>query len=181
MNLPPLPSRVWTCHGQRLSPWLVKFARSDGEIVTWTFTFLLQKRTGWIFCLPVFIVNWYFSTLIAVCFQHVWCFPISTAIAIPEGGYLWRRIWATTRIVFTDWKIHRLSFAETPVSDDHRVGRRKECPSSSPYFWPVVRMHPDLCRVLYVFRLIACPCHGGQESHCLAYQTNCGWRLDNNW
>ena len=36
-------------------------------------------------------------------------------------GHLWRGIWWTTRIVCADWDIGRLSFAETPVIDAHRV------------------------------------------------------------
>ena len=58
LPLPPLPSHAWTCHGQRLSPWLVKIARARKVMVTGTFAFpCLKPNTVWMFWLLVFGLN----------------------------------------------------------------------------------------------------------------------------
>ena len=72
---PPLPSSAWTCHGQRLSPWLVKFARARTVMVTGTFAFLYQKRTRWMLLLQL-VSEWIdIFQMIAVRFQQAWSFP----------------------------------------------------------------------------------------------------------
>ena len=86
--VPPLPSFAWTCHGQRLSPWLVKIARATDICI------FVAEADG----LNVFIAGSrseliYFFHMIAV---RAWSFPGRYA-AIRECG-----VWNVVRRRISD-------------------------------------------------------------------------------
>ena len=160
---------IWLPLPPLLSPWLVKIARARKVMVRGTFAFLyLKPNTVRMFCCHL-------SKWIDVIPDDCRSFSTYLKFTKEKCRQPWREggcgeSWAKTRVVFPDWKIRRLKLVETPVSGDHKV-QCMECHSSSPYFW-LVRC------VFWNSRVHVTVATTGVL---LARQTDCCWRLDNNW
>ena len=124
-----LPSRASTCHGQRVGSWLVKIARARTVMVTGTFAFYLyQKRTGWMFWLPVFGVKWCFSRWSPSDFNTLEVSQGEVPPSVMSEGGCCEIFEQQLALGVCRLKIHRLSLYETPVSGDHRVSAAYEMP-----------------------------------------------------
>ena len=142
--LPLFSSRAWTFHGEYLSPWLVKIARAR-KVTATPFAFSCLKRTGcmllrslseWFYIFPDDRRS--FSTRLKFprekC-RHPWCPKVVV------GRYLSNNSCAESAskkrrqvVTMTEWV------------------RWMKYRSTLPYFWPVVRIHLDLCVVCCMFR-----------------------------
>ena len=162
--LPLLPSRAWTSDGEYLSPWLVKIARAGKVTVTGTFAFSCQKRTGCMLLLSVSECTGLkslqdvpleapyfpddrrsFSTRLKfpreTC-RHPWCPKVVVARYLSNNSCCVCRLKNTLNQPRRNAGKWLLSQSECGVRNSR---------SEFPYFWPVVRIHLDLCVVRCTF------------------------------
>ena len=155
----PSPDTRARSTGRALSPWLVKIARALKVMVIWHLHFWTWSRMRFecFYC--------QFSERIDAIPDD--CRSFSTHLKFARQKWAsaswWEGVsdesWATTRVLFPDWKIRRLNLEETPVSGDDKVQCMKYH-SSSPYFWPYADSPIFVCCGLHV--LVTRPGHGGQ-------------------